>query len=340
MRLQELTPCCQEAAKTWKVEQLFNDLEERHRRLNNGKALGDFEKKYLCLLLSGIEPTQMNEYLYMSAETRRVKLSASKGLYKCIEKLTGGQIKNWRDPIILFVNKGYRQSETVQEKEDTLLIMTCDVEVSEKILRQLEEEIKQILGANKLRIQKIEKGTIVIFWQGSKSECDRIKSLFREGLLSDRLGVPVLDLQVLPNEERVNLNQWFENIFTASWQTVEELLTPQQLSPTVWSDRTKRAKLFNLRVDLISYVVILVINLTRESENNVSVWLQVYPSGEDNYLPANLKLIVLSEGEVFEEVTARSADVLMQCQFDANPGDEFSVKLALGEASVTEDFVV
>jgi len=137
----------------------------------------------------------------------------------------------------------------------------------------------------------------------------------------------------------VNLSQWFENIFTAGWQSVEELLTPQQLSPAVWSDRVKSGILLNLRTDLISHAVNLVINLTRASEEKVSVWIQIYPSGED-YLPLNLKLQVLAEGEVFEEVTARSADILIQCQFDADPGDEFTVKLALGEVSVMENFVL
>lgn len=338
MLSQELPYCCQEAAKTWRIKKLFNDLEEKHRNLNKGKSLGDYEKHYLCLLLSGIEPIQMSEYLYDTVETTRVKISQS-GLYKCIERLTGSKINNWRDPIILFLNKGYRKSEDVKEKEETLLVMTCDVEVSEEILRTLEDKMKQILGANQIKMQKIERGSLIIYWQGSRSSYEQIEVLFRQGILSDRLGVPVLNVRVVPSENRVNLSQWFENIFTVGWQSVEELLTPQQLSPAVWSDRVKQAKLFNLRADLISHAVNLVINLTRASEDRISIWLQVYPSGED-YLPLNLKLLVLAEGEVIEEVTARSADVLIQCQFDADPGDEFTVKLALGEVSVTEKFVL
>ena len=217
----------------------------------------------------------------------------------------------------------------------TLEVQSNDPSVIYRILGRLEK-----LGKGIISVKEIRQGSIIFILESSPQLFERIQSLHAAGQLSELLNVPVLDLQVIPNEERVNLSQWFENIFTAGWQRVEELLTPQQLSPTVWSDRTKRAKLFNLRVDLISHAVILVINLTRESENQVRVWLQVYPTGQDNYLPANLQLIVLSEGEVFQEVTARSADVLMQCQFDANPGDEFSIKLALGEASVTEDFVV
>ena len=183
MLSQELPDCCQEAARTWKIKQLFNDLEERHRRLNNGKGIGDYEKQYLCFLLSGIEPIQMSEKLYDAVETTRVKITQS-GLYKTIERLTGGQIKNWRDPIILFVNKGYRKSEDVKEKEETLLVMTCDVEVSEEILRTLEEKMKQILGANQMKIQKIERGSLIIYWQGSRSSYEQIEVLFREWFIS------------------------------------------------------------------------------------------------------------------------------------------------------------
>ncbi|MEZ2229115.1 MAG: DUF1822 family protein [Microcoleus sp.] len=207
-------------------------------------------------------------------------------------------------------------------------------EIALDIMGQLEDK-----GNGMISVKEFKQGSIILILESSSEVFERIQSLHEAGQLSELLNVPVLDLQVLPNEERVNLSQWFENIFTTGWQSVEELLTPQQLSPAVWSDRVKQAKLFNLRADLISHAVNLVINLTRASEDKVSVWLQVYPSGED-YLPLNLKLLVLAEGEVFKEVTARSADVLIQCQFDADPGDEFTVKLALGEVSVTGKFVL
>ena len=339
MLSQELPDCCQEAARTWKIKQLFNDLEERHRRLNNGKGIGDYEKQYLCLLLSGIEPIQMSEKLYDAVETTRVKITQS-GLYKTIERLTGGQIKNWRDPIILFVNKGYRKSEDVKEKEETLLVMTCDVEVSEEILRTLEEKMKQILGANQVKMQKIERGSLIIYWQGSRSSYEQIEVLFREGVLSERLGVPILDVQVVPNEERVNLTQWFENILTTGWQTVEQLLTPQQLRPAYFSESIQRGKRIDLQIDLITHTVILLVSLTREDADRVIVNLKVFPTANSPNLPANLKLIILVEGEVFKEITSRSADQFIQYEFDADPGDEFAVKLALGEAEITENFVV
>lgn len=341
MLSQELPACCQEAAQTWKIKKLFNDLEKKHRDLNKGKSLGDYEKHYLCLLLSGLEPIKMSDQLYDSVETIRVKLTQS-GLYKTIERLTGGQINNWRDPIILFVNKGYRKSEDVKEKEETFLVMTCDVEVSEEILRTLEEKMKRILGANQVKMQKIERGSLIIYWQGSRSSYEQIEALFREGVLSDRLGVPILDVQVVPNKERVNFSQWFDNTFTIGWQTVTELLNPQQLQATARTQKLERGKLIDLRADLLSYSVVLLINLSRENDDSstVGITLRVYPTGDEVYLPPSLKLLVLSNNEVFEEVTTRSADVFMRCQFEGELGEEFTVQLVLGEAVVTENFVI
>ena len=283
----------------------------------------------------------MSDKLYDSVDTIRVKITQS-GLYKTIERLTGGPIKNWRDPIILFVNKGYRKSEDVKEKEETLLVMTCDVEVSEEILRTLEEKMKQILGANQVKMQKIERGSLIIYWQGSRSSYEQIEALFREGVLSERLGVPVLDLRVVLSEERVNLTQWFDNTFTVGWERVTELLNPQQLQAAARNEKIERGKLIDLRADLLSHSVVLLVNLSRENDDSstVGITLRVYPTGNDVYLPPSLKLVVLSNNEVFEEVTARSADVFMRCQFEGEVGENFTVQLVLGDVVVTEDFVI
>ena len=221
----------------------------------------------------------------------------------------------------------------------TQITLTGSLDQVKPQLDKILEDLRKNSGDQTVTIRITKEGSVIIIIDGSYEGLKRLESLFKAGELKSLAGFPIEDVRPEWEDKSVNLSRWFENIFTAGWQSVEELLTPQQLSPTVWSDRVKQGKLFNLRADLISHAVNLVINLTRASEDKVSVWLQVYPSGE-NYLPLNLKLLVLAEGEVFKEVTARSADVLIQCQFDADPGDEFTVKLALGEVSVTEKFVL
>lgn len=327
---------CHKAAETWDISRLFQDLQAKHWVLND-KPMGAYAIQYLCLLLSGKEPAQMTDELLDPVETIRVKISQSL-LYKTIERLTGGEIKNWRDPIILFVNKGYRITAKEIKKVDTLLVMTCDVEVSETVLRQLEEEVQKILGANKLRIQKLERGSLIIFWEGSQVDCNRIKSLFEEGELSERLRVPVLDVQVVPTP--VYLSQWFDNLFTRGWQTVEELLTPQQLRPAHFSESVQRAKRIDLQINLITHQVNLVVSVIREDVDNIIVNLKVFPTADSPHLPANLKLVLLVDEEILTEITSRSADQYMQQELAAQAGEAFTVKLVLDDQEVTEYFVV
>jgi len=180
--------------------------------------------------------------------------------------------------------------------------------------------------------------------EGNENALAQIRALFASGELEEILGVPVLGIDTVsevqtaqPPLTQVNhLTQWFDNIFAIGWQSIEELLTPQQLRPAHFGESIQRAK----SIDLITDMVNLVVSLNREDADKVIVNLKVFPTSESPNLPANLKLIILAEGEIFEEVTSSSADRLIQYEFEDKPGDEFGVKLALGDAEITEDFVV
>jgi hypothetical protein len=177
--------------------------------------------------------------------------------------------------------------------------------------------------------------------EGNENALAQIMALFQSGELEKILGVPVLGIDTGSARQTAKpplnrLTQWFDNIFTIGWQTVEELLTTRQLAPAHFAESIQRAK----SIDLITDTVNLVVSLNREDAGKVIVNLKVFPTSESPNLPANLKLILLTEGEIFKEVTSRSADQFIQYEFDAEPGDEFVVKLVLGEAEITENFVV
>ncbi len=62
-------------------------------------------------------------------------------------------------------------------------------------------------------------------------------------------------------------------------------------------------------------------------------------TSDKSYLPSGLKLIVLDEaGKLIREVSSRSQDDYIQYKCTADPGDRFSVKVSLAEASFTEFF--
>ena len=156
---------------------------------------------------------------------------------------------------------------------------------------------------------------------------------------------------------RVNLSEWLVNVFETGWQTVETLLNPGEMNfafrfrsagicmePDEVDHRVagiRRAKLIDLGMQIAGYAVALIVELTPESAHRRNILLQVHPTGNQIYLPQLLQLTVIDEsGAIFLEAQARSADNYIQLQFSGRPGEHFSVKVALGDASIIEDFVI
>lgn len=159
----------------------------------------------------------------------------------------------------------------------------------------------------------------------------------------------------------VNLSQWLQNLSETGWRTVEALLgtvgtdlafsfrsraAPRGTDPSETGVRL--AKLIDLGMQLTGNPVALVVELRSEAdssttlnEKNTNIHLQIHPTGGQTYLPMNLQLIVLDEsGAIFLEARARNADNYIQLQFSGEPGERFSVKVALGDNGITEDFVI
>lgn len=166
------------------------------------------------------------------------------------------------------------------------------------------------------------------------------------------LGVRVA-AQSATNNNVINLSQWLQGVFDTSWQIAESLLTPQ--SNLAFSFRRsdtgeefnrtqgsiRRAKLIDLGLQLAGNSIALIVELRQESNQKTDVLLQVHPTGSKIYLPQLLQLIVIDEYKaVFLEAQARSADNYIQLQFSGQPEERFSVKIALGDASITENFVI
>ena len=161
---------------------------------------------------------------------------------------------------------------------------------------------------------------------------------------------------VAPSRMRVNLSQWLQDVFETGWQTVEAVLNPAQQnlafsfrSANTFAEtdydspdtRRRRPKLIDLGMQLSGHPVALIVEIIPGSDQNTDVLLQVYPTGNETYLPPLLQLTVLDEsGATFLEAQARSADNYIQLEFSGNSGERFSVKVSLGDASITEDFVL
>jgi hypothetical protein len=154
----------------------------------------------------------------------------------------------------------------------------------------------------------------------------------------------------------VNLNQWFAGIFETGWQTIESLWNVPELRPayafrsteTVEKNApnqpetvTRRAKLIDLGIQILNQPVMLMVEITPETDQETSIRLQLHATGNQIYLPPGVQLTVIdSLGTVFLEAQARKSDNYIQLQFRGAPTEQFSVKVALNDTSITEHFMI
>ena len=144
----------------------------------------------------------------------------------------------------------------------------------------------------------------------------------------------------------INLSQWFDNLFESGWQSIEAVLdTPSaNLALSLRSTpeaEVLRGKPIDLGIQYQSQAVVLVVALTPQNEQEIDISVEVHPKSGQTYLPPNLRLMVLDNlGEAVMEAIARSANSNIKLQFSGSPGERFSVKVALGDVSVSENFVI
>ncbi|MFB2895544.1 DUF1822 family protein [Aerosakkonemataceae cyanobacterium BLCC-F50] len=159
-----------------------------------------------------------------------------------------------------------------------------------------------------------------------------------------------IPLQNQANKPKIhNLSLWLQNIFEAGWQSINTLLNIEQTilafqfrNDSVLSQvPVKGAKLIDLGMELKGAEVMLLVGITQEIDDKVGIRVQLYAGNGETYLPANIKLSLLSElGVMLQEVRSRNHDNYIQLKrFKAPQGKPFSIQVALGNVSIKEDFV-
>jgi len=148
----------------------------------------------------------------------------------------------------------------------------------------------------------------------------------------------------------VNLGQWFSSAFAAGWQSLDTLINSDtgNLAFAFRQNGASRkltveaAKIIDLGMQFGNKSVTLLIGLTKENDNQISIRIQLYPDSQENYLPKNIKLKLRSRsGKVLQELESRSQDNLIQLKrFTCPIGKKFSIEVALDNLSITEDFTI
>ncbi|MBN3872712.1 DUF1822 family protein [Nostoc sp. JL33] len=161
-------------------------------------------------------------------------------------------------------------------------------------------------------------------------------------------------LRQSPVTSLVDLSQWFVGIFEIGWETIESLWNVPELRPGYAFRSTetvalnainrpesiiKRAKLIDLGIQIFNQPVMLIVEISPEKDQQTSIHLQLHATGNQIYLPPGVHLTVLdSSGTVFLDAQSRKSDNYIQLQFRGEPSEQFSVRVALDDTSITEYF--
>jgi len=82
------------------------------------------------------------------------------------------------------------------------------------------------------------------------------------------------------------------------------------------------------------------VGLSETDESEIDISVEVYPANGQKNLPHDLQLIVLDEeGKTLMLARANKTDNLL-FEMSGEPGEHFSVKVVLGDFSVTENFLI
>ncbi|MGK7950877.1 MAG: DUF1822 family protein [Xenococcaceae cyanobacterium] len=137
----------------------------------------------------------------------------------------------------------------------------------------------------------------------------------------------------------INLENWFQEIFEAGWQTAAELLETPTLTPAFRTSGVEGGRLISIGSD--NTPIILIVRVTQTSTSNRDVAVEILPELEHKYLPSGLQLMLLdSDGDAVMEATTRQDNKNLKFEFTGTCGETFSIKLELFDNFVQEDFIL
>jgi hypothetical protein len=170
---------------------------------------------------------------------------------------------------------------------------------------------------------------------------------WRQQLYNQRLSKEKNTVSLDPPLIQVNLNQWFQQLFAAGWQPIDILNSQLGLAFELRNSSSAKktgvngVKLIDLGVQLGGKSLALMVALSLEAEEKTAIIVQVHHTGNDKYVPPNLKLLLLKSGNVLQQVQSRSRDSYIQLnRFKGLSGTSFSIQLTLDDFSMTENFLI
>ena len=154
--------------------------------------------------------------------------------------------------------------------------------------------------------------------------------------------LPIIDLPAHIDKFRrvINLGRWLKNnIVEGDWLSRESFFTPPtQLAYRSYSTLIQRCKLIELKQS--NCELILSISLEKKGDLIFDINIELEPLSR-NYLPPNLKIIVLdSEESSVMEAVSKYENKSIKFKFKGEEKDRFSFKLLDGDFCFQENFVL
>lgn len=156
------------------------------------------------------------------------------------------------------------------------------------------------------------------------------------------------NLGLFTSQDVVNLKRWFENIFESGWETIESIFVTEpawqfRSAESGFKNSVERAKLIDFGIKANGSSVGIVVKVSHDKNNfdDLKIMVDLHPTDGQEYLPSSLHVMILDEEEIaVMEAQAKKDNKKIGLEFNAAVGDNFSVKIALGDISVIENFII
>ncbi|PAX59653.1 hypothetical protein CK510_06005 [Brunnivagina elsteri CCALA 953] len=144
------------------------------------------------------------------------------------------------------------------------------------------------------------------------------------------------------SEGIVKLSKWFEGLLDGGWEAELAVAKDLAISPVDETEKRESGAAKFIHLQHPSEPVLLILRQTQVNQDEVEIVLRLYPASESIFLLDGIKMTLLDEEDkpIPQLEKQSKANNWLQLRFKGNVGDEFSLKISLGEDSILEKFII
>ncbi|MDJ0708689.1 MAG: DUF1822 family protein [Leptolyngbyaceae cyanobacterium MO_188.B28] len=154
---------------------------------------------------------------------------------------------------------------------------------------------------------------------------------------------------------RIRLQQWLDQVIDASWTALDTLIAERREQNLAFSFRGPLARIDLIEPDSAGAKQGKFLTLGKEEKEQIlfivgiapvsdgaefNITVELYPAGNESYLPPALHLMVMDEANIpVLQAEGRQSEGL-EFQFRGEAGECFSVQISLNQQTLTEQFEI